>query len=480
MAWALRKFGAYLALLTCTVLTAQTPDPTMSSMPRQLSRPVLDAAPADQNWSFLAGAPGERDTFDCTKYVRIGNASERYLSLGLEIRMEYEVFWQYAFGAGKQDQNGYLLTRVMPHADLHLNRNVRFFTELKMNELTGRNGGPRPSVDQDVADVHQFFLDLGTRAATPTHGWGLRTGRQEIVLGTGRIFDDNEGPNVKLSLDGIRLFTAVRKAELTIFGIRPVIENTSSFDDVPRHNQSVAGVYGTTPFPLFPNGKADIYAIFDDTKSATYARGSGREQRGTLGVRVFRNFGKGWDYNWEPNLQVGSFKGTVIRAWSISSETGYTFSGSRAVRPLVRIDAFSGDGGNAVKPLGTYNPLFPRGAYFSPKLTPAFSPQNLFDLHPVVQIRVRDNITSAVSWAWDWRQKTGDSMYSYGGAQPSTQARTSGRFLGQQGDAEVRWSPASHTILALNLFGVLPGTYIRNGSSNHPVVAANLGVTYRF
>ena len=378
MAGVLQHFGACLALLTCTVLTAQTPDPTMSSMPRQLSRPVLDAAPADQNWNFLAGAHKERDPFDRTKYIRIGNSSGRYLSLGLEIRMEYEVFSQYAFGAGEQDHNGYLLTRVMPHADLHLNRKVRFFTELKMNELTGRNGGPRPSVDQDVADVHQLFLDLGTRAATPSHGWDLRTGRQEIVLGTGRLFDNNEGPNVKLSFDGVRLFAAERKAELTVFGIRPVIENTGTFDDVSRHNQNVLGFYGTTPLPQFLNGKADIYTIFDDTKSATYARGNGREQRGTLGMRVFRDVGKGWDYNWEPNLQLGSFRGTVIRAWSISSETGYTFSGSRAARPLVRIDAFSGDGGNAVKPLGTYNPLFPRGAYFSPKLTPAFNPQNLF------------------------------------------------------------------------------------------------------
>ena len=38
--------------------------------------------------------------------------------------------------------------------------------------------------------------------------------------------------------------------------------------------------------------------------------------------------------------------------------------------PLLRADVYSGDGNPASQPLGTFNPLFPRGAYFAPKAVP--------------------------------------------------------------------------------------------------------------
>jgi Alginate export len=75
----------------------------------------------------------------------------------------------------------------------------------------------------------------------------------------------------------------------------------------------------------------------------------------------------GLDYNWEPNFQWGTFGSASIRAWSLSTETGFTFDRIRFhPRPLLRADVYSGDGNPANQALGTFNPLFPRGAYFTP------------------------------------------------------------------------------------------------------------------
>src|SRR5271165_698287 len=59
-----------------------------------------------------------------------------------------------------QDHNGYVLNRVMPHFDLHAGGYFRFFTELKFDFTSGRNGGPRPGIDEDRGDVHQAFIEI--------------------------------------------------------------------------------------------------------------------------------------------------------------------------------------------------------------------------------------------------------------------------------------------------------------------------------
>jgi len=50
---------------------------------------------------------------------------------------------------------------------------------------------------------------------------------------------------------------------------------------------------------------------------------------------------------------------------------------------------YSGDGSPASHTLGTYNSLFPRGAYFTPKAIPFLGTQNLIDLHPVAQFQLK-------------------------------------------------------------------------------------------
>jgi hypothetical protein len=52
------------------------------------------------------------------------------------------------------------------------------------------------------------------------------------VLGTGRLFDNNEGPNVKLSFDGFRLIAVGSRARLDLFAINPLENNPGFFEDV--------------------------------------------------------------------------------------------------------------------------------------------------------------------------------------------------------------------------------------------------------
>jgi hypothetical protein len=478
----LRSIGSSLIMLFCAPgCFAQTPEPAPPGPPPSIERPHLDPFPAEQDWSFLAGQQKRSDAFDRLKYIRWGAGDQQYASLGFEFRSEYEYFDNWMFGAGSQDHNGYALIRLMPHLDLHDGPDLRFFTELTFNYELGRNGGPRPNIDEDRGDFHQGFLELGPHVSR-NQGSSLRLGRQEIVFGSGRLFDNNEGPNVKLSFDGARFITETASLRWDNFIAKPVQNNPGFFDDTPDHAETTWGSYLTLhPSSLHRTG-LDLYYLGLATAQAAYNRGSANEVRHTLGARVFRNTGAGLSYDWEMNYQLGSFAHDRVQAWSISTETGYTIS--RAIwkpRPLLRVDAYSGDHGDTNGPLGTYNPYFPRGAYFTPKLAPFLGNQNLVDLHPQLQFRPRQNITGEIGANWFWRESTHDGVYAFAsGVLLDKAGIAAGRRLGTQGDMELRWAPAEHIVVALNAAGFAPRGYLAQVPNHRPPVAVNFGVTYRF
>lgn len=461
--------------------SAQTPDPQPPGLPAEPARPPLNPFPAEQNWSFLADSAKRTDFFDPVKYISLGKNAQRYLSLGFEYRIEYEYYDNWMFGAGPQDHNGYVMNRIMPHFDFHTNRDFRLFSELEFDSIAGRNGGPRPGIDEDPGDVHQAFLEIGPHVSS-LRGMSLRVGRQEVVLGSGRLMDNNEGPNVKLSFDGFRAIVEGAHARLDLFALKPVEDDEGYFDDIPNPHQSVWGSYLTIPAPIVSRGQADIYYFGLDTKPATYNRGTADDFRNTIGLRAFRPTGNGLDYNWEPNYQWGSFGSGAIHAWSVSTETGFTLDRTRFhPRPLLRADVYSGDSNSPGHPLGTFNPLFPRGAYFTNKVVPFVGPQNLIDLHPMLQFQLRANVTGSLGWNCYWRESTHDGVYAFGSGILIDPAGTShARYLGYQGDLEIRWAPVRHTIIALNVAGFQPRTFFKTVTYNAAPVAANIGFTYRF
>jgi hypothetical protein len=164
-----------------------------------------------------------------------------------------------------------------------------------------------PKSTKTAAMFIRRSIEIGPHVSRP-HGISLRAGRQEIVLGSGRLFDNNEGPNVKLSFDGVRAIAETAHVRLDLFAMKPVENDLGWFGDVPNHAQSVWGSYLTVPAPIVSRGQADFYYIGLDTKSVTYGRGTAQELRHTVGTRVFRPIGKGLDYNWEANYQWGSLR----------------------------------------------------------------------------------------------------------------------------------------------------------------------------
>ena len=125
----------------------------------------------------------------------------------------------------------------------------------------------------------------------------------------------------------------------------------------------------------------DVYFLDYDAKSATLRQPIGAGATPHVWCAVFqspawRTARAGFDYNIETGFQWGSFGNRSIRAWGAGGNIGWTLTGPVwHARFGFEADALSGDNGQP-NTLGTFNALFPRGAYFGPKFA-LIGPANL-------------------------------------------------------------------------------------------------------
>src|SRR5262244_4202621 len=175
--------------------TAQpaTPLPVAAPAPSPQSPPPFQPLRYDEDWSYLEDESRRSEWLDELKYIPLNNRGW-YLSLGGEARIRYEYFSEFAFGAGPQDDDGYLLQRYLLHADAHFGKHLRVFAQLQSAIANGRNGGPRLT-DDDRLEAHQAFLDL--KIGDEAESFTFRVGRHEMDFGAGRLISAGEGLNVR-------------------------------------------------------------------------------------------------------------------------------------------------------------------------------------------------------------------------------------------------------------------------------------------
>src|SRR6201988_1754355 len=398
----------------------------------------------DEDWSFMRDPRLRRDTWDKIKYIRLRqNADDCDPTIGGEAREVWEQIGNDNWGQ-QPFMNGYLNQRYMLSLDLHLGKHVRTFLEFKSGLNSSRRGGPRP-IDEKKLDFQAAFLELSTAG---TRDWvKIRAGRQEMEYGSGRLVDVREGPNVRLSFDGIKVMAKFNSGRTDEFAMDPARDKPGYFDNVPNHEIGFWGVYATRP--LSRSMSLDAYYLGLNRKHATFQRGTAQEVRHSVGARVSRPIATekpGREFDYEALSQFGSFGSANIRAWTIASENGYRFpSVALNSRFIAKVDVSSGDHPNSnPNTLGTFNPLFPKGNYFGVLATTGPGPLNFMDFHPKVDLTFPHSVTASFDWIIQWRQSLEDGVYAVPGSliRPADGSRA--RFVGHRPGVEVRWQVNSH------------------------------------
>jgi Alginate export len=430
-------------------------------------KPAFPSLTYDENNQYLSNSDCRTEIFDRLKFIPLGGSNESfYLSFGVVSRDRGEYFSQNTWGSGPEG-NAYLMQRYYGHLDLHLGQRFRLFGEIGSSLETGRNGGPRSGIDEDKLDIHQAFVDLGIWKSEE-NSLSLRVGRQEMSLGSSSLVATRDGRNIRRSFDGFRLTADVAHWAVDGFALRQSEADTNLFDDSIDHKTSFWGIYGVHALPILPGGHVDLYYMGQDNKLDKYVKGSGREQRETIGTR-FWGTTPHWDYNDEFIYQFGRFGAGDISAWSVSTQTGYRLD-SIPWKPRLgfKVDAFSGDGNPKGKTLGTFNALYEAGPYFS--YAELFGKRDLIDIQPSLRLNPIKRLTLTPNGAFYWRESDQDGLYSVAsGAIVVGGKNSTARYIGSHAALQAKLDINRHTAFFTEYLHFFAGDFLRQATAGKDI-----------
>lgn len=397
---------------------------------------------------FSALCAGKRhDALAAIKCLQV--APRVRMQLGGDRRLREEMGDPTKLAGGKPLRDSYLLERALLDADLHIGDNARIFVQLGYHDVQHRAGTPK-STDNDRTDIQQAFADFG--GAIGSGRLSERFGRQEINFGAGRLVSVRDTSNVRRAFDASN--TSWSAGGWTISGLvgHPVLPRPGAFDDIADHTQSLWGVYATST-----QRNLDLYFLDYENRAAKLDGLSGEECRQTFGVRAGARSG-GWDGEVEAVGQSGSFDDREIRAFGIYTVAGYTLQ-HLPWRPRIglRADALSGDRNPHDGTIGTFNPLYGSGTYFTQAGYNAAA--NLYDLYPSLRVSPASKFDFELGYDELWRYSTRDAFY-----QPPLTVLFAGnasrdRHIGAQSQLSGNWRFSPQLQFSAALVHFTPGAF---------------------
>jgi len=383
-----------------------------------------------------------RNLYSRIKYVDLGGP--RFLSFGASFRAQYEYFKNEEFSFSPNKEDGWFLQRWLWHARFNVNDRLSVFGEMGSSLISGKE--MLAPVDRDRLYLNQLLLRYQWQNFT------FLIGRENLMLGSRRLIDLREGPNVRRGFDQVSVEWLNGQTGIRLFAGVPVIPEQGVFDNHFLHGDELLfGLYADKVI----NGDLAVDFYYHGTyyRSNTYASGEGREFRHSLGGRIWKSRGT-WTFDNEAVLQFGSFDEQNILAWTISFNIINQLDSRNAIG--LKTELISGN--TSDNRLGTFNPLYPRGAYFG--RVARFGPANLIDFHPSWSHRM-GKFSSVVDYVLFWKYSRTDDVYG-----PAMNIVLSGqsdkRFIGQQLGLILTYEFNTFAMVELETNFIVPGSYMKD------------------
>ncbi|OJV20561.1 MAG: hypothetical protein BGO21_08300 [Dyadobacter sp. 50-39] len=408
------------------------------------------------------------------KHLPLGHRRS-YLSVGGEVRYQYFWYKNPGWGAEPNDPDGFVLSRFLTQADFHLGGRVRFFTQLQSSMAAGMSAAASP-VDENPLDIHQLMMDFDL-SAKKSKGLLLRIGRQELSYGSQRLISVREGPNSRQAFDAARVVFTREYVRADAFYATYVNARNQIFDERLWDGSSrLWGSYIVIP-PLSRFPGLDLYYL-GVRKDGTFVDEAGREQRHSVGTRIWKSNNR-VSADVEAVYQFGRLAAAHIRAWTVSMNASYRLNVNRLTPVLgIKSELVSGDKRHGDGLLNTFNPLYPRGAYFG--LASLIGPYNLTDVHPYFQLGLPRHITWSVDYDVFWRMSRHDGLYAVNGALIHNGLGIHSKSIGRQLGTDIGIEPNRFLDLKLEFTWFDTGTFLQRAGLGKPIYMAGFTAAIKY
>lgn len=282
-------------------------------------------------------------------------------------------------------------------------------------------------------------------------------------FGSYRLITSREPTNARLAFDGVRLTLGTRPTTVDAFLVRPTDQKIGLLNDGQDDSTTFWGVYSASPLTDDRRLVLDLYYLGLRRENTRFASGAGDELRHSVGARLSGK-AEGWDHDTEIIVQAGTFdqpaRSQDILAWTVASNTGYTFE-QAPLKPRLglKLNYASGDGDPTDGRLGTFNPLFPRNNYF--RDANLLAPYNFFNVHPTLTLRPTDSVTITAGWDAFFRASTRDAVFAPTGIVIPAAASDS-RYVGSTFTLVADWAINRHLSLTASYAHFLRGPVVKD------------------
>jgi hypothetical protein len=410
----------------------------------------------NENYEYLSDPALRLDLFDPLKYIPLRtNAPDWYLTLGGGLRERFEGTYNPNFGIGGTSPNSVWLQRITFLGDLHLGDRLRFFAEGISGVTTGE-GQAAPPVQEDPIDLQFAFVDV-LPYLNDDESLTVRVGRFGLSLGAGRLVATRAAPNIPFRFDGAELLGSWSQWSVTAFLTRPVEDNGGISGSNPA--TTFWGLYLTRWFDTPHKLGVDLYYLGINNQQASYASGTGKEQRQSFGARFFGSRNQ-WDWDEENILQCGRFGDQSILAWTASLDGGYTFDATWQPRLGLKVDAASGDHNPNEGPQGTFDALYFKSAYFND--ASLLRPQNIIDVHPNLGLKLTQAVSVDGGADVFWRYSRNDGVYSVPGFISVPALDSASAYVGTALDINLEWQIERHLTFGASYVHFFSSSYVHD------------------
>ena len=415
-------------------------------------------------WTTSAAHSPQVSLWDFVPSQELNNRLPNWLSFSGEFRARAEAVTGIGFRDGSDDD--YLLSR------LRINMTVKAADWLKFQfggqddrAVWNRRIPAAPPYEQTM-NLRIAYLELGD---TEKKTFGLRVGREEILLGDQRLVGNSNWLDVPRVFDVVRLTLRHKGYRLDAFAANPVQPVNGEFDRPFRQKaDNFYGMYGGFE-KIVPHAVVEPYVFWRVTRNllTEFSRPGNRDSK-TLGVRWVGTLPSNFDYQLETALQRGSLGSDRIAAWAGHWLLDHSLAAARKARVFVEYNFSSGDRNPRDGVEGTFDQLYPTG-HDRYGLADQVGWRNIEDARAGAELHPRKGWLVAVSYHSYWLASATDALYGANGMPIVRQADGSaGRRIGQEGDVSVLYNLNRQIQLGVGFAHLFPGQFLRSTTSARP------------
>ncbi|MBK0368327.1 alginate export family protein [Flavobacterium agrisoli] len=408
-----------------------------------------------------------KTVYEDSKWIPI--AKNYAMSFGGGYRFQTEGFLNQDFSRTEKEDNIWFLNRLMFYSKFELGTKLDFFLEL--NSSLVNNKRDVSPVDRDEVATNQVFIKYNFFP-----NYELHLGRENIKLGSGRLVDYREGPNVRRSFDLIKFNYSKNNLQLALFFSIPVQPNYYAFDnDFLDFQETFSGFYLTKA--LSETSNIDLYGFYQKDDNTTYATGTANERRYSIGTRLFGSL-HSIKFDNEAVYQWGNFGNQKISAYTLSINCSHNINLVSNTDIIgLKTELISGDKNATDNKLNTFDALYPRGAYFG--RVAKFGPSNLIDLHPYINLKLKKNYYVELDYELFWRYSVYDAIYG-ASLHPDYLATNTKSFTAQQFGTVIGCDYTNHLNLEFETNTIFPADYFKTNHKSSTLFHAVISLEYKF